>query len=595
MLITAAAFMVGGLFAVFGQIYQTGADNYEYFLAWTIFITLWALVVDYSALWLIWVVVLNLTIYFFGDQVLDKWTDAYSFVLQVAITGGGLIVFSTRNNLGAANYPKWFLNTLALGVAALGAYTVFLTAWDYNDTWSGFVNIIILLVLAGSVIIGFRLRWLGLLSVNALALIVSIAVIILSVSDDVGGFLICTIWVLATTVIASFQINRLRQDWQVKGDITGAAAGAETGMENPVQPEPTSDLLEGEHLKPPAKEPLAAVSTLHKEYEANLREEQPLGIKLLSMIGGLVGMLAIIGLLAVAGALNDGSGRAVLGCGLLVLGFILDRKGHASFLDSIVVSSITGGIILLTTVMFEHFWNDDLVSKALLALCLLVFSIVRNRLVLLLSALGIHGTLIYEVLENGPNLGISLYLLLSGILLTCWVLYESKIITRGAWLSKRYSAIFNATVLVMLTGVLFHRSFHYDWLAGLDESLPDIPFLQLLIPVILWVAYTTIRALKADNWPVAAYVAGLALLLIPLFFAPAAAPPLLVLVLSVKANHRLGLALGAAGLVYFIGEYYYDLDMTLLDKSAVLASTGIFFLLAYVAIRNKLIAREAAH
>ena len=41
-LLTGATFLTGTLFAVFGQIYQTGADAYHLFLGWTLFTFLWA-------------------------------------------------------------------------------------------------------------------------------------------------------------------------------------------------------------------------------------------------------------------------------------------------------------------------------------------------------------------------------------------------------------------------------------------------------------------------------------------------------------------------------------------------------------------------
>ena len=41
-LLTGATFLIGTLLAVFGQIYQTGADAYDLFLGWTLFTILWA-------------------------------------------------------------------------------------------------------------------------------------------------------------------------------------------------------------------------------------------------------------------------------------------------------------------------------------------------------------------------------------------------------------------------------------------------------------------------------------------------------------------------------------------------------------------------
>jgi uncharacterized membrane protein len=46
-----AAVLVGVMFSVFGQIYQTGANAYDFFLAWSVFVTLWVIVSNFAPLW----------------------------------------------------------------------------------------------------------------------------------------------------------------------------------------------------------------------------------------------------------------------------------------------------------------------------------------------------------------------------------------------------------------------------------------------------------------------------------------------------------------------------------------------------------------
>ncbi len=72
----AAAFLVGVLFAVFGQVYQTGADPYGLFLVWAILILPWAMVGRQAGLWLLFQILLNLTVILYWIQVLyppDGW------------------------------------------------------------------------------------------------------------------------------------------------------------------------------------------------------------------------------------------------------------------------------------------------------------------------------------------------------------------------------------------------------------------------------------------------------------------------------------------------------------------------------------------
>ena len=57
-----ASLLVGGLLALVGQTYQSGADTYQLFLVWAILITPWVLLARSPALWLLLLVLLNLSV-----------------------------------------------------------------------------------------------------------------------------------------------------------------------------------------------------------------------------------------------------------------------------------------------------------------------------------------------------------------------------------------------------------------------------------------------------------------------------------------------------------------------------------------------------
>jgi uncharacterized membrane protein len=72
----AGAFLVGVLLALFGQVYQTGADPYGLFLAWALLILPWAIAGRQAGLWLLFVVLLDLALILYWTQVLhppDGW------------------------------------------------------------------------------------------------------------------------------------------------------------------------------------------------------------------------------------------------------------------------------------------------------------------------------------------------------------------------------------------------------------------------------------------------------------------------------------------------------------------------------------------
>lgn len=70
-LVLSAAVMVGVFMAVFGQIYQTGADAFDLFLYWSILILPWVLLANFLPLWLVWLVIVNTAFALWCDQWLD--------------------------------------------------------------------------------------------------------------------------------------------------------------------------------------------------------------------------------------------------------------------------------------------------------------------------------------------------------------------------------------------------------------------------------------------------------------------------------------------------------------------------------------------
>lgn len=67
-LLLSASVLVGVFLAVFGQIYQTGADAYTLFMVWGILIAGWVVLAEFAPLWVVWLVVCNLFLGLFWDQ-----------------------------------------------------------------------------------------------------------------------------------------------------------------------------------------------------------------------------------------------------------------------------------------------------------------------------------------------------------------------------------------------------------------------------------------------------------------------------------------------------------------------------------------------
>lgn len=115
-ILTGTSILVGLLFSVFGQIYQTGADAYDFFLGWTVFIFLWAMISDFAVLWLVLILLINTTFSFYVGQAGPHWSFTITSLLLFTINSIALLIVRMAYSKGfISSLPGWFLKTISLG------------------------------------------------------------------------------------------------------------------------------------------------------------------------------------------------------------------------------------------------------------------------------------------------------------------------------------------------------------------------------------------------------------------------------------------------------------------------------------------------
>jgi len=107
-----AAVLAGVLLAVYGQTYQTGADPYGLFLTWAILISGWALIGRNAGLWLLLLVLANLSLVMYWTQLVHPENWVSGLVRELGPFAG--ITFSLTD----FSLAQWVfsLNVLALVV-----------------------------------------------------------------------------------------------------------------------------------------------------------------------------------------------------------------------------------------------------------------------------------------------------------------------------------------------------------------------------------------------------------------------------------------------------------------------------------------------
>jgi len=214
-----ATLLVGSLFALIGQTYQTGADPWELFALWAACIVPWVAIARFAPLWLLEVALLNLAVglyyrTFGGFFGIAFGIHTLSWALAL-LNSAALAVWELAASRGMSwleeRWPVRCVATLALG------FTTLLAVWGILDPEGGLPECCgYLLFMAGAYFV-YR-RWLHdlyVLALGVLSLIVVITVFlahsVLPVGDP-GGSLFIGMVVLGLSAAGGYWLRAVAQE-----------------------------------------------------------------------------------------------------------------------------------------------------------------------------------------------------------------------------------------------------------------------------------------------------------------------------------------------------------------------------------------------
>jgi len=130
-LLLSASVLVGVLLAVYGQVYQTGADAFELFIGWAVLILGWVIISNFAALWLLWLILLNTSAILYWSQVgRPAHTIRFEFLcLGVAFLNGAALTLREVGLLKGLQWlsAKWLRGILlSASLVALSIPTIYL-------------------------------------------------------------------------------------------------------------------------------------------------------------------------------------------------------------------------------------------------------------------------------------------------------------------------------------------------------------------------------------------------------------------------------------------------------------------------------------
>jgi uncharacterized membrane protein len=217
--LSAAAILVGALFAVFGQVYQTGADAYDFFLAWTIFISLLVWASNFGPLWLFYIGLINITIYLYYDQVIGIGYPPIHFtplfLVNVFFLLAGILL---KEKLHKTWVDNWALYLLGILVTYLGTTGAIVFVMEQFKVELLILFIAVTCVYALGLWYGFTRKNIVYLTMISLSLILIVAAWIIKGSSSAGMFLLVAILVVGAVTFTIVKLMELRKKWLHEGE-----------------------------------------------------------------------------------------------------------------------------------------------------------------------------------------------------------------------------------------------------------------------------------------------------------------------------------------------------------------------------------------
>lgn len=218
--LTAAAVLVGIFFAVYGQIYQTGANAYDFFLAWTLFITLWVILANFPPLWLIYILLINLTFYFYAEQVAVDWSSEVIinslFIINTIFLICSLLANKMLENSQqvAVIFPNWFTTVLLLSAVSFSTIAAEYIIFSNESNYPIVMLTLIAIFYASGLYYGFKKRNSSYLTLIPLSIIILINSFFIREMDDEIGLLITSAFSIFAVIIVVKSLLGIQKTWK---------------------------------------------------------------------------------------------------------------------------------------------------------------------------------------------------------------------------------------------------------------------------------------------------------------------------------------------------------------------------------------------
>lgn len=305
---------------------------------------------------------------------------------------------------------------------------------------------------------------------------------------------------------------------------------------------------------------------------------QPLSIKILAAIGGILASFAFLGFILIAGLYESQFVSVLFGVMFISGSILVNKKYNKITTDAIGVSCYIIGLLLLVSGLSTDIELNG-VCLLYILISLGVMITVQNYMLSFVALITIVASIITLILTNKSYGMANIYVIMSALFMTYIFLHETLFITTYKRLSQLYNPLKIASVLSFLAGLVLFSNNKFISLATRYNWLHSI----VIILFIIYVLSNVLSILNINLTKHKILIFAFAIItLLPTLFFPPISGAILIILISFMINYITGFVLGITSLICFICQFYYDLNLTLLTKSILLFLTGVLFIVSYL-------------
>jgi uncharacterized membrane protein len=221
--LTAISVLIGIFLAVYGQIYQTGADAYNLFLGWTLFVTAWVAIAGFPFLWLFYLLLINTTVLLYLDQMVGYWKGDAVFLIVSVLNLVALVIWEY---VIKGNRSDWVhaLSTRLIGFVVLSALTtaIFVAIFDFRSSNFSGLHIVLYIgcIIGGGIYYSQKVKdvaFVAMIAISILLVVNALLIRIMVNGNDFGGvFFILSMLNIGATIYLVYALISLNKKWNLE-------------------------------------------------------------------------------------------------------------------------------------------------------------------------------------------------------------------------------------------------------------------------------------------------------------------------------------------------------------------------------------------